>query len=202
MKKKLSICLVIFFISSFCFAIGKLFNFGVGLSSRFPIYDSGDLNKVTEHFLLDEGYRIIIGTDTRIELNVIKQLSFFADANMLMDFNFSGDEYFNIMDLSFSSGVKVYPGIGGLACGIGYSLGTRFDFYSLLSSTNEKLFASTDYTVKKNDWGNGFKLFLEYDFSYNSKYKYLPTLGINWRFMPRGNNFYDNVITLYCMVRF
>lgn len=200
MKKKLSICLVIFFISSFCFAKGKLFNFGVGLSSGFPIYDSGYEKTVTKYFS-GAGYRIIIGADARVELNVIKQLSFFTDTNVLADFNFSKDEYFNSVDLSFSSGIIFHPGLGGLACGIGYSLGTRFDFYSLLSSTNEKLFASTDYTVKKNDWGNGFKLFLEYDFSYNSKYKF-PTLGVNWRFMPRGNDFYDNVITLYCMVKF
>ncbi len=201
MKKKLSICLVIFFISSFCFAKGKLFNFGVGLSSGFPIYDSGDVKTVTDYFS-GAGYRIIIGTDARVEFNVIKELSFFTDTNILADFNFSKDEYFNSVDLVFSSGIIFHTGLGGLSCGIGYSFGKRFDFVKLFSTTKKKLFGATDFNIIKNDWGNGFKLFLEYDFSYNSKYKYLPTLGINWRFMPRGNNFYDNVITLYCMVRF
>ena len=125
--------------------------------------------------------------------NAINPFALFVDADLNMDFNFSNQQFFHMMDLAFTGGMKFYPGLGGFAFGIGYSIGTRFNYTNDIIAQNY---------VGKNDWGNGFKLFLEYNFSYNSSYRFLPTLGVSWRLMPRGNNFYDNIFSFYLMMNF
>ena len=67
-------------------------------------------------------------------------------------------------------------------------------------ATEETLKENLGEPISKNDWGNGFKIFVEYDFTHKTN-RILPIVGINWKFMPRGNKCYDNIFTLYCMVK-
>lgn len=201
--KRIIVCLCIFLFSTFCFAKQPLFSASVGLSTGFPVYGSEQIKQVNDYYFNNDGNRIIVGTTARLELNAINPFALFVDADLNMDFNFSNQQFFHMMDLAFTGGMKFYPGLGGFAFGIGYSIGTRFDFYNNLNdifSETEDSFETVE--LDKNDWGNGFKLFLEYNFSYNSSYRFLPTLGVSWRFMPRGNNFYDNIFSFYLMMNF
>ena len=209
--KKFFICLSIFLFSTFCFANKPLFTGSLGISTSLPVYGSEQIKHVNDYYFNNDGNRIIVGTSARLELNAINPFVLFVDADLNMDFNFSDQQFFHMMDLAFTGGMKFYPGLGGFAFGIGYSIGTRFDFYNDLSdifsetedsSENVEVINSEKGEIDKNDWGNGFKLFLEYDFSYNSSYRFLPTLGVSWRLMPRGNNFYDNIFSFYLMMNF
>ena len=191
--KRIIVCLCIFLFSTFCFAKQPLFSGSVGLSTGFPVYGSEQIKQVNDYYFNNDGNRIIVGTTARLELNAINPFALFVDADLNMDFNFSDQQFFHMMDLAFTGGMKFYPGLGGFAFGIGYSIGTRFNYTNDIIAQNY---------VGKNDWGNGFKLFLEYNFSYNSSYRFLPTLGVSWRLMPRGNNFYDNIFSFYLMMNF
>lgn len=194
MKKSFAFCFLLMIFSS-CFAKEKIINFAIGISSGIPIYESTVEKNINEYFY-DNGTRIILGTNARVEFNILENFSLFADSDLLFDFNFNSEEHFNMLDLSFSGGIKIFPGIGGLATGIGYTLGKRFNMYELTQTTKENL----GEPISKNDWGNGFKIFVEYDFAHKSG-KILPILGIIWKFMPRGNDFYDNTFSLYCMIK-
>lgn len=192
--KKIIVCLYILLFSTFCFANSnsRLLSAAVGLSTCLPVYGPEQIKQVND-FYFANGNRIIVGTSARLELNAINPFVLFVDADLNMDFNFSNQQFFHMMDLAFTGGMKFYPGLGGFAFGIGYSIGTRFNYTNDIIAQNY---------VGKNDWGNGFKLFLEYNFSYNSSYRFLPTLGVSWRLMPRGNNFYDNIFSFYLMMNF
>lgn len=195
MKKSFAFCFLLMIFSS-CFAKEKIINFAIGISSGIPIYESTLEKKINEYFYDNDGTRIIFGTNARVEFNILENFSLFADSDLLVDFNFKSEEHFNMLDLSFSGGIKIFPGIGGLATGIGYSVGSRFNVYDLLEETKSFL----GEQIRRNDWGNGFKVFVEYDFAHKSG-KILPILGITWKFMPRGNDFYDNTFSLYCMIK-
>ena len=178
MKKSFVFCFILLIFSS-CFAKEKLINYAFGLSTGIPIYESSDLKHINNYFY-NNGTRIIIGTNARVEFNILENFSLFADSDLLCDFNFNFEEHFNMLDLSFSGGIKIFPGLGGLATGIAYTLGKRYNFYDLTDETK----ASLENPLVNNDWGNGFKIFVEYDFSYKTK-RILPIVGINWKFMPR-----------------
>lgn len=194
MKKSFAFCFLLMIFSS-CFAKEKFINYAFGISTGIPVYDSSQIKQINKYFY-NNGTRIILGTNARVEFNILENFSLFADSDLLFDFNFNSEEHFNMLDLSFSGGVKFFPGIGGLATGIGYTLGMRFNMYELTQTTKENL----GEPISKNDWGNGFKIFVEYDFTHKTN-RILPIVGINWKFMPRGNKYYDNIFTLYCMVK-
>ena len=133
--KKIIVCLYILLFSTFCFANSnsRLLSASVGLSTGFPVYGSEQIKQVNDYYFNNDGNRIIVGTTARLELNAINPFALFVDADLNMDFNFSNQQFFHMMDLAFTGGMKFYPGLGGFAFGIGYSIGTRFDFYNNLN---------------------------------------------------------------------
>ena len=191
MKKLLCSLVLLFTIFTGLIAKEGLVSFTAGITSGIPFYGSDSMHELAEK--VDTDYRVIIGTFANINLNVIKQISFFTGADLLADFNWQGKQHKNHLHIDFPLGFKIYPGLGGLNIGLAYTLGFRSDFLKAASNNKSNSIAS---------WGNGFKILLEYNFAHEGKSKYLPTIGGSWNLMPRGNNSYDNIITFYLAENF
>lgn len=132
--------------------------------------------------------RVIIGSFASLNLNVVKQVTFFTGCDFLADFNWAENLYAHHLHLGFPLGFKIYPGLAGLNLGLAYVLGFRADFTK----------TSSDYKTKNaTAWGNGFKFLAEYNFAHDGFSKYLPTIGCSWTYMPRGNYEKDNLLTFY-----
>lgn len=190
MKKLLCCLFVSISLFSISFAKESLFSFSAGLSSGIPFYGS---ESVPENIaIINTDHRVIIGSLFNMNVNVIKQVSFFGGGDILADFNWKDKNYAHHLHVSFPLGIKVYPGIGGLDLGLSYNLGFRSDF-SKTSTSKHSNIAS---------WGNGFKFLIEYNFAHEGKSKYLPTIGCSWNLMPRGNYSYDNLVVFYIAENF
>ena len=191
MKKiaALILCATLSF-SALC-AKENLFSFSAGLSSGFPIYGSNSVLSTGSE--IENGNRVIIGTNLSANLNIVKQVSFFIGNDILWDLTWSPSEKSNKMHVTFPLGLKVYPGLGGLNLGLAYTLGFRSD-----NINTKKL---KDKNVM-SPWGNGFKFSMEYNFAHEGKSRFLPSIGGYWNCMPRGNNSYDNLIVLYVAANF
>ena len=190
MKKLLCSLIVILGIFSVSFAKENFVSFSAGLSSGIPFYGTDSVPESMNTINTD--HRVIIGALTSININVIKQITFFGGGDILADFNWKDTSYAHHLHVSFPLGIKVYPGIGGLNLGLSYNLGFRSDFSKTISGKQSNIAA----------WGNGFRLSVEYNFAHEGKSKYLPSIGCNWNFMPRGNNSYDNLIVFYITENF
>ena len=184
MKKKIFV-LIFSLISSFCFCQKKLISFSAGVISGVPVYSSETLKEINSS--LTGGVRIICGTDVYINLNPNEFTTFFAGLDLLSDFNNLTPYYSNHLSLDFPFGIKIYPKLAGLCFGLGYNLGFRTDYYNT---------AECGKYTEQAAWGNGFKFLVEYDFSHSGK-RFLPAIGLYWKYMPRGNNTYDNQICAY-----
>lgn len=190
--KKLSVFLLFTVLSVLSLsAKDRLFTTSLGITSGYPFYGSREISDLN-YSLYDKGNKVIIGGLGVINLNLIDQFSFFTDAEILADFNWVDRDFYNHLDYDFSLGFKIYPGLGGINTGMAYCLGSRVDF---------KKIEDRRKTINQ-PWGNGFKLFLEYNFAHNSKWIHLPVIGISWRFMPRGYEIFDNIITAYLLINF
>ena len=168
----------------------KFVSFSAGLSSGIPIYGADSVASTGSE--ISKGNRIILGTNFAVNLNPIKQVTFFLGNDLLWDITWSASEKSSKLHVSFPLGIKVYPGIGGLNIGLAYTLGFRADS---IKEDNLKYNGITD-------WGNGFKFQVEYNFAHEGKSRYYPSIGGYWNLMPRGNNSYDNLIVLYIAANF
>ena len=184
MKKILALILSILCFSFTLSAEKNLISFSFGLSTGIPVYQSENI-KIEEAYI-DVNRRFVIGTYAYVNLNIIDYASVFAGGEIVSDFNWNGKYYSDHLDVDFPLGLRLSPGLAGFSFGTGYLLGFRGDFYK-----NDFGKANTS-----TPWGNGFKFFAEYDFSYHG-YKFMPTVGLSWNIMPRGNNEYDNMLHLY-----
>lgn len=182
MKKIFCSLFISFCLFGMLFANENLFSFTVGLSSGMPFYgeDSEEIDFETKN-------RAIVGTYGTVNLNIIKQVTFYTGADLLADFNWESKDYFHHLHVGFPLGVKIYPGLAGFNLGLAYTLGFRNDVYRVEDIKDNYL----------SPWGNGFKLTMEYDFAHDGSSNYLPTIGISWNIMPRGNYNYDNLLVFY-----
>lgn len=167
------------------FAQAGIFTVTTGLISGVPIYSDETIKEVNS--TLTGGVRIICGADVYANLNPNEFTSFFAGVDLLSDFNNLTPYYSNHLSLDFPIGIKVYPKLAGLCVGLGYNLGFRTDYYNTEEKGKEN---------GQSNWGNGFKLLVEYDFSHSGS-RFLPAIGLYWKHMPRGNSTYDNQICAY-----
>ena len=91
------------------------------------------------------------------------------------------------LDYGVSGGVRLYPGLGGIALGCEYCTGQRADVNSLGEGKAE---------WSTTQWGNGYRLLFEYDFSALLT-GIAPVLGVSFRSVPRGNNYNDKNLAFY-----
>lgn len=192
MKKIFSVLFTILLLTSAAFSEEDLFSFSAGISSGIPVYGSKPFTEST--YSINDKHRIILGTLFHINLNPLKQISFFTGTDILSDFNFNFDsEHANSFHFAFPIGVKIYPNLKGFNFGIAYELGFRVDDIKTDLSGKDSYIAA---------WSNGFRLLAEYNFAHVGKSKYYPSIGLSWDWMPRGNYTHDNIITFYIAENF
>ncbi len=166
--------------------------FSVGLSSGFPFYD-GDVKSENKKITDGDYRRFIIGVNAGAAFRLADPLKLLVGADTLCDFIWGGGDHCNHLDYAFFAGVKFYPGIGGLNASVAYALGCRADFID-----NDE----QGSRVHSSSWGNGFRLGAEYDLAYNRNASIAPALGIYYRWMPRGDGEYDNILAAVLSVVF
>jgi hypothetical protein len=190
--KKITAFLIISLVAcSLLSAKDRLFTFSAGLSSGVPIYGHNSI--VSTGSEIEKANRIIFGVNGAINLNLIKQITFYLGNDTLWDLTWNSQEKANKVHVSFPLGIKVYPGLGGFNVGLAYTLGFRADTIK----TN----AAGEYNGISS-WGNGFKIQAEYNFAHEGNSQYYPSIGGYWNLMPRGHDSYDNLIVLYIAANF
>lgn len=184
----------------------KILKYDFGISTGIPVYSRNDESVFTEES------RVIIGTTADVSLQLIKPLRFLVGTDVCADFMWNSDEHNYHLDYSFWSGIKFFPGFGGLNLSIAYALGSRTDFIKTCDKSIESfeyngnsyhyINKETDSYIESTAWGNGFRISIDYDFSYENKLMFLPALGGYYRCMPRGNNNWDNIFAVYVSFSF
>ena len=191
MKKYLSFVFFIFITFSGLFAAENLFSFSAGLTSGVPVYGTNSVASTGSE--IEKGNRVIIGSLVTVNLNIIKQASFYLGNDTLWDITWNSADKSSKLHVSFPLGIKIYPGLGGLNVGLAYTLGFRAD--------NIKVEGVGEYN-ETSPWGNGFKFQVEYNFAHEGNSRYYPSIGGYWNLMPRGHDSYDNLIVLYVAANF
>ena len=184
-------CLVSFFIfpnnSSTQDSVPGL-HFDLGFSSGFPVYGDSQVQVINDE-INNAGHRVIAGITGDILLDLSENFTLFTGADLFFDFNWNDNgEHFNHTDLAVFPGLKIYPNLLGFNSSVAYSICCRFDSYSGTEVFDSVL------------WGNGFRVGVEYDFSRGANISYLPSMGIYYRFCPRGNYRYDNIFAVYLLL--
>lgn len=172
----------------------NLLSFSIGLSTGVPIYGSESVDRKLSSFT-DQNHRIILGGLGSVNLNLVEPVTFFAGTDFLADFNWSTRQFLNVLDFDMNTGIKIYPGLGGLNLGLAYCLGYSVN-YSGLRGPREKTYRAP------SPWGNGFKFLMEYNFAHDGFSNFLPTAGFYWKWMPRGSNYHDNYLCAYVSANF
>ena len=154
------------------------------LSGEYEFVYSGSDNGMGFIFVSPVGYDLV---------NPIKEVSFFAGADILTDFNSKTPYTSNHLSFDIPFGIKIYPNLAGFCLGLAYANGFRSDYFNLEESGKVN---------SKTSWGNGFKFLIEYNFAHSGSSPYLPTVGGYWKHMPRGNSTYDNQLCIYVCSNF
>ena len=150
MKKITCSVLLAFLLTFFAAAEEDFFSNTLGLSTGFPLYGSNTLSQDVNEISTDK--RVIIGVFYNFNINVIKQISFFAGADILCDFNWNADFYKHFLHTGIPVGLKIYPGLAGFSLGMAYEFGFRTDFIKYLTGEQK---------VLPTAWGNGFKFMID-----------------------------------------
>lgn len=187
--KKISVLSFIFFIFSLNAFSEDLISLSVGVQSGLVFYGDEEIKNYNNEI---DGTHILIGALASVNVNPFEQVSFFASADFLCDFRDQNDFHSNHLHLDFPFGIKIYPGLGGLGISIAYTFGFRSDFINTPTSSFNS----------NSCFGNGAKIIIDYNFAHNGKSKFLPTFGCSWKFLPRGNNSYDNIISAFVVMNF
>ena len=168
----------------------SFFTTEASLGTGISIYDSssGDARK---NILNESGFkRIILGLTLDTNLNISDPLKIMLGTEIFTDFLWKSSDFYNTLDYSFFTGIKIFPNKTGLNFSIAYVLGNRTDFF------NEAPKKQTQ------SWGNGFRLSIQYDFMQDKEYKVKPNAGAYYRCIPRGNYNTDHILCLYGGIRF
>ena len=110
----------------------SFFTTEVSLGTGIPIYDSSadDLRK---NLLTGKDYkRIVTGLTLDTNLNISDPLKIMVGAELFTDFLWDKINYYNTLDYSFFTGIKIFPNKTGLNFSISYILGNRSDFFTEL----------------------------------------------------------------------
>lgn len=188
MKRALISFILLFTVFSVTYAKEDLFSFSVGPQSGLVFYGDDELKESLKGL---SGSHIIVGALAEVNVNPFKQVTFYISAEALCDFVKNGKYHSNNYHVDFPFGIKIYPGLGGLCAGLGYTFGFRYQNIQLPEAEPKKGMTS---------FGNGCKFLLEYNFAHDYNSRYLPTLGASWKFIPRGNNQTDHLISAYVLI--
>lgn len=192
MLKKILFLTIFIFSLSFISAEESLFSFSAGITYGGIVYTDPEFQDINQS--IGTPTPLNLGSSLYINLNPIKEITFFLGSDFFFSFNKKNDQFYNHLFLYIPFGVKVYPNLKGFAIGAAYVPGFRKDFIKTENYTES---ASRLY-----NWTNGFKFSLEYNFAHSGKSKYLPTVGVFWTCMPRMNYQYDHLFAAYLHANF
>lgn len=189
MKKLLYITFTLLLFSNICvYASNDVVSFDLGISSGISFYGNNYIVEQNNSVNNGEFNRVSAGINGDISFKLASPLRFIVGSDILADFVWGGNSYFNHLDYAFYWGIKIYPNLYGLNTSFSYLLGRRTDFIS-----NEE---NGSY-IESSAWGNGFRISLEYDFAYGRGNVFAPAVGCYYRCVPRGDNYWDNILALY-----
>lgn len=177
-KKAFFSCLLIFSAAT-CWT-ANWFAYGGSFGTSAIVEGNKSTHKYTNNL-----HRVVLEFDATAELIIHPALHISIGSILLTDFNFKDGNHYNSLDYSFYTGLRIYPGLAGLRFGIDYNLGSRIDFIQV----------PTLREVRSTDWGNGFRILLEYDFRAGEE-GFLPIVGGSWRHIPRGGSS-DHIFSIY-----
>ena len=186
MKRFVCIIVAIFCIS-LASASGK-FNFMWAAGSSGTIYGDSDFTTRFDRYKARGCKNIVLSGEFGIRLAFTDNIAFTFNAIVNADTLTNLSDFCLFLDYGLSSGVKIYPGLGGLNFGMEYVTGMRADLVKGETDTS-------------SSWGNGFRFLLEYEFE-NLINKFSPSLGFSWRRMPRGNSAADHILSFYIRAPF
>lgn len=191
MKKIISLIFISMTLSCSLFA-EKFLNWEIKAAAGLPVYGAADASRET--LKAEDTYkRVAAGTEVDLSFNVSKPVKILIAAEAFCDFTFENSQYINALDYSADFGIKIYPFDDlGFNVTISYLLGCRTDFIKVAEIED----------INNSDWGNGFKIDVNYDFLRNTKFKLMPTLGASYKYIPRGNNTTDHLFEAYAGVHF
>ena len=164
----------------------RLVRLDAGVASGYIFYGDEQVPALNENLNNGIYNRFFIGPLISLSFKIAKPCKFVLGSETFFDLAWNGSYYNRHFDYSVYGGIKFYPGLKGFNIGAYYAGGQRLDY----SNCCNPGFNSTS-------WGNGFRFTLEYDFLYESSSEVMPVFGISYRFMPRGDNFYDSILTGY-----
>ena len=186
----LTIILIMLAISPAFSNSDKFLTTEASLGTGISIYDSSN-DDLRKDLLSGKDYkRIIANVTLNTNLNISDPLKIMFGAEMFFDFLWNSPDYYNTVDYSLFTGIKLFPNKTGLNFSISYVLGSRTDFFSESPKQDSKA------------WGNGFRLAIQYDFMEDKDYKIKPNVGAYYRCVPRGNYYKDHILCLYGGIRF
>lgn len=201
MKRLIILASLLF--ASFCLFAeeDKVVRSDFGLTTGIPVYSRND------DLVSIEESRAIFGITTDVSFRLAKPLRFLLGADVTADLMFDGSDYNHHLDYAGWAGIRFYPGFGGLAFSVAYALGSRTDFICESDYEKKKIVLDgreLEYFDKSSKawsestaWGNGFRVGFDYDFLYDNSHVFAPALGAYYRCMPRGNNNWDNIFSIY-----
>lgn len=192
MKKFLLSILIFSTVLISSFGADSFFTNEIAISTGFPIYTDNSTSSRNTLLNTTNSNRIIVGATADVDLNISEPIKIMFAAETFCDFLWQGNYHYNTFDYAFFSGIKIFPDVGGLNFSIAYVLGNRFDSLN----TEEK---STSYFT---DWGNGFRIAIQYDFLMDTNFKTTPFAGAYFRYVPRGNFNQDYILSVYAGMKF
>lgn len=129
--------------------------------------------------------QIVLNACAGYHLSLAEPVRLYAGVESACDFRWSGGDHIYLIDYAGVLGFQIYPGLAGLMLTVDYVLGHRSDWYNV---GDTKRWYNTD-------WGNGFKIAIQYDFMHNIT-SFGPVVGASWRRMPRGDGA-DNILSVF-----
>ena len=121
-SKKIILCGILFLAATTCWAVDWL-----ALGGSFGT--AAVVNKDESFRAATEGLsRVVLELDVTAELVLHPNIRIALGSILLTDFKFKGDDSYHSLDYGFYSGLRIYPGLGGLRLGVDYNLGRRTDF--------------------------------------------------------------------------
>ncbi|MBQ7159584.1 MAG: hypothetical protein IJS09_09225 [Treponema sp.] len=180
MKKILCVLAVfsVLIIQSFAFGGPE---FGIG--SGYIFY--GNKETRTRNSLLNSPGQMVLNTSAGYHFPLADPVRLYAGVEGAFDLRWDGGNHIYMFDYAALIGFQIYPGLAGLMFTVDYAFGHRSDWVSI----------GTTEGWEHSEWGNGFKIGIQYDFLHNV-FSYSPVIGVSWRRMPRGDGA-DNILSVF-----
>lgn len=192
MKKRICIIMALALTIFGVYAAEPKAGLELGIGSGYVFYGDRASKDLVSDMNSNDFSRFILSSDVGFFIPLANIVYFTTNAELMSDLFWKGNEKCYFFDYAFNTGLRMYPGLGGLAFGVAYSLGRRTSVIDLDSVGSDTVSTS---------WGNGFRFDVVYDIRYG-KEGVSPVVGAYWRHMPRGDSYSDNSLSVFLRLLF